>query len=138
MFWENSFCYGGLNLNYLSLVGNKNPAEQLREMLRLYDHGDSPTLRARINVVDSVKANIISLPMSVDGRPVICRGVNIEVMFDSSLLDNGSALLLGDMLKEFLSTYVNLNSFVRLSIRIKGRDGIYHRWEPVVGRRPVI
>ena len=127
-----------LNLNYLSLVGSKNPAEQLREMLRLYDHGDSPTLRARINAVDSVKTRIISLPMSVDGRPVICRGVDVEIMFDPSLLDGGSALLFGDVLMDFLSTYVNLNSFVRLSVRIKGRDGIYHRWQPVVGRRPVI
>ena len=127
-----------LNLNYLSLVGSKNPAQQLREMLRLYDHGDSPTLRARINAVDSVKTRIISLPMSIDGRPVICRGVDVEIMFDPSLLDTGSALLFGDVLMEFLSTYVNLNSFVRLSVRIKGRDGIYHRWQPAVGRRPVI
>jgi type VI secretion system protein ImpG len=127
-----------LNLNYLSLVGSKNPAEQLREMLRLYDHGDSPALRARINALDSVKTRIISLPVAVDGRPVICRGVDIDIMFDGSLLESGSALLFGDVLMQFLSSYVNLNSFVRLSVRIKGREGIYHRWEPLIGKRPVI
>ena len=127
-----------LNLNYLSLVGSKNPAEQLREMLRLYDHGDSPALRARINALDSVKTRIISLPVAVDGRPVICRGVDIDIMFDGSLLESGSALLFGDVLMQFLSSYVNLNSFVRLSVRIKGREGVYHRWEPLIGKRPVI
>lgn len=127
-----------LNLNYLSLVGSRNPAAKLREMLRLYDHGDSPALRAQIEALDSLRTSIISLPVSVDGRPVICRGVDAEVVFDTSLLDTGSALLFGDVLKEFLSQYVNLNSFVRLSVRIKGREGIYHRWEPQVGCRPVI
>ncbi len=127
-----------LNLNYLSLVGSKNPAEQLREMLRLYDHGDSPALRARINALDSVKTRILSLPVTVDGRPVICRGVEVEITFDPALLDGGSALLFGDVLMQFLSSYVNLNSFVRLSVRIKGRDGIYHRWQPEIGKRPVI
>jgi type VI secretion system protein ImpG len=127
-----------LNLNYLSLVGGKNPAEQLREMLRLYDHGDTPAVRSQINAIDSLKTRIISLPMSVDGRPVICRGVDVEIMFDPSLLDSGSALLFGNVLMQFLSMYVNLNSFVRLSVKIKGRDGIYHRWEPVVGNRAII
>lgn len=127
-----------LNLNYLSLIGSKNPAEQLREMLRLYDHGDSPALRARIDALDSVKTHILSLPVTVDGRPVICRGVDVEITFDPALLDTGSALLFGDMLMQFLSSYVNLNSFVRLSVRIKGRDGIYHRWQPEIGKRPVI
>jgi type VI secretion system protein ImpG len=127
-----------LNLNYLSLVGGKDPAEQLREMLRLYDHGEAPAIRSQINAVDSLKTRIISLPMSVDGRPVICRGVDVEIMFDPSILDSGSALLFGNVLMQFLSMYVNLNSFVRLTVRIKGRDSIYHSWEPVVGNRAII
>jgi type VI secretion system protein ImpG len=127
-----------LNLNYLSLVGSKDPAEQLREMLRLYDHGDSPALRSQINALDSLQTRIISLPMAIDGRPVVCRGVDIEIMFDPSLQDTGSALLFGAVLMQFLSGYVNLNSFVRLTVRIKGRDGNLFQWEPVVGRRPVI
>jgi type VI secretion system protein ImpG len=76
--------------------------------------------------------------MAIDGRPVVCRGVDVEIMFDSSLQDTGSALLFGAVLMQFLSGYVNLNSFVRLTVRIKGRDGILYRWEPAVGRRPVI
>ena len=127
-----------LNLNYLSLIGSSNPAEQLREMLRLYDHGDSPALRAQINSLDSLKTRITSLPISVDGRPVICRGVDVEIMFEASLQDSASALLFGTVLMEFLSMYVNLNSFVRLSIRIKGREGIYYQWLPSIGRRPVL
>ena len=127
-----------LNLNYLSLIGSSNPAEQLREMLRLYDHGDSPAIRSQINALDSLKTRIISLPMSVDGRPVICRGVDAEIIFDPSLFDTGSALLFGNVLNHFLSMYVTLNSFVRLTVRIKGRDGIYHRWQPVVGSRAII
>lgn len=127
-----------LNLNYLSLIGSKNPAEQLREMLRLYDHGADPTIRAQINAIDSLKTRMVSLPISVDGRPVICRGVDIELMFDSAMLEAGSAILFGEVLVRFLSMYVNLNSFVRLSLRIKGRDGIYHRWKPRLGSRAVI
>lgn len=127
-----------LNLNYLSLVGAKDSAEQLREMLRLYDHGDSPSVRSQINSLDRIKTQIISLPMSIDGRPVICRGIDAEVTFDAAILDSGSALLFGSILKHFLSMYVNLNSFVRLSVRIKGREGIYHRWEPMVGNRSVL
>lgn len=127
-----------LNLNFLSLVGGKNPAEQLREILRLYDHGDAPAIRAQINCIDSLKTRIISLPITVGGRPVICRGVDVEIVFESSLLNLGSALLFGNVLMRFLSMYVNLNSFVRLTAKIKGRDGIYYRWQPAVGDRPVI
>lgn len=127
-----------LNLNYLSLVGSNNPAEQLREMLRLYDHSDTQTISSQINSVDSLKTRITSLPLSVDGRPVICRGVDADIVFDPSLLDTGSALLFGEVLMKFLSMYVNINSFVRLSVRIKGQEGVYYRWQPIVGNRAVI
>ncbi|MFT7287922.1 MAG: type VI secretion system protein ImpG [Halieaceae bacterium] len=127
-----------LNLNYLSLVGAKDPAAQLREMLRLYDMGDTPVTRALVASIDSVKTRVASLPISVEGRPVVCRGIELEVTLDSSIFESGSALLMGQVLQQFFAMYVSLNSFVRLSIRIKGRDGIYHRWLPQVGSRALL
>lgn len=127
-----------LNLNYLSLVGARDPGAQLREILRLYDFGDSPATRSIIRSVDSLRSCVASLPVTVDGRPVVCRGIDMEVVFDPSLLETSSALLLGDTLQRFLTLYVSLNSFVRLTARIKGRDGVYHRWEPLIGRRVLL
>ena len=127
-----------LNLNYLSLIGGSDPAAQLREILRLYDFGDSPATRAIIQSVDSLHSRICSLPVTVDGRPVVCRGIDMEVVFDPALLETSSALVLGDTLQSFLTLYVSINSFVRLTVRIKGRDGIYHRWEPQIGRRALL
>lgn len=127
-----------LNLNYLSLVGDKDGAAQLREILRLYDFGDTPKSRAIVESIDSVKSQIVSLPIVVDGRPVVCRGVDFSITFDVSLLEIGSALLFGETLQRFLSKYVSINSFIRLTARIKGRDGVYRRWEPEVGSRALI
>ncbi|MEM6605306.1 MAG: type VI secretion system baseplate subunit TssF, partial [Pseudomonadota bacterium] len=126
------------NLSFLSLVGAGDAAAQLREALRLYDFGDSPTSKAIIDAVDAVATKVISLPIMVDGRPVVCRGIDCVLTFDVSILETNSAFLLGDTLQRFMSKYVSINSFVRVTVKIKSRDGIVKRWEPIVGTRLVL
>lgn len=127
-----------LNLNFLSLVGSGDAGAQLREVLRLYDFGDSPTSKAIVNAVDAVDTKVVSLPVIVDGRPVVCRGIDCVFTFDVSILETNSAFLLGDTLQRFLSKYVSINSFVRVAVKIKGREGFVKRWDPIVGTRLVL
>ena len=127
-----------LNINYMGLAGHAQPGEALREILRLYDFGDSAVTRALIDAVENVHVDITAMPIKAGGRSVVCRGMDITVLFSDTVFASSSPLLYGAVLDIFFAQYVNINSFTRLSVRIKGRDDIFHRWPPRTGARILI
>jgi len=112
-----------LNLNHLSLTGRDNPTEALKEILRLYDFKESSVTRALINSITHVVTRSISAPLVIDNRTCICRGMEVEVTIDSSQLTGSSAYLFASILDHFLGLYCSVNSFSRLLVKQKGKEG---------------
>lgn len=112
-----------LNLNHLSLTGRNNAAEALKEILRLYDFRESSVSRALINSIMSVDARAVSAPVPVEGRPTMCKGMEIEITLDSSQLTGSSAYLFASILDHFFSLYCSINSFSRVLVKQEGREG---------------
>lgn len=122
-----------LNLNLTSLTHHRNPAEPLRELLRLYDYSNAALNRALVNAIETVSTHLCTVPLRQGNRSVICQGVDVEIVFNDSQLAGFSLLLFGEVLNHFLASYVSINSFTQLTTRIKGKEGIFKRWPPSIG-----
>jgi type VI secretion system protein ImpG len=124
-----------LSLNHLSLVGDGDQADALREVLKLYDFTDSAQTRQLIDGVLEVRSR------RVTGRPrgqtaeAFCRGVEVTVCFDEEKFTGGGLFLFACVLERFLGLYCSLNSFTKLIATVKGREGELRRWPPRMGEK---
>jgi len=126
-----------LSLNHLSLEGD-NAADRLKEILSLYDYSDTAASRALINSIQNIQTRSITAPITLQGRTSICRGTEIEVLFDDSLLAGNSVFLFSSVLQQFFAMYCSINSFTRLIVKLKGRAEAYKVWPPRIGEKAVI
>ena len=126
-----------LSLNHLSLEGD-NATDRLKEILALYDFTDTTASRALINAIQSVHTRSITAPITFHGRTSICRGTEIEVLFDDTLLSGNSVFLFSSVLQQFFSMYCSINSFTRLIVKLKGKAEAYKIWPPKIGKKPVL
>ncbi|MBL1276973.1 MAG: type VI secretion system baseplate subunit TssF [Ectothiorhodospiraceae bacterium] len=124
-----------LNLNHLSLTGGENATQALKEILRLYDFKESPVSRALIESIMDVQAKPISAPLSMDGHTTMCRGMEIQVKLDDSLLTGSSIYLYATILEHFFALYCSINSFTRLLVKIKSKEGYFKKCPPRTGEK---
>ncbi len=127
-----------LNLNLISLTGHRAAVEPLKEILTLYDYGNTALNRALVNAIEQVEVAPCTVPMRHGHRSLMCQGVSIDILFNESQLAGFSLLLFGEVLNRFLASYVGINSFVQVSARIKGKDGIFKHWPPQTGLKAVL
>jgi type VI secretion system protein ImpG len=122
-----------LTLNHLSLLDDEEGAEPLREILRLYDFRNSPETRAIIDSILSVRAErgVARAPGREMGA--FCRGLDVTIEFDGDRFSTSGGFLLASVLDRFLGLYGSINSFSRLTARMKGRSGVSRRWPPRAG-----
>ncbi|MDO5611859.1 MAG: type VI secretion system baseplate subunit TssF [Paracoccus sp. (in: a-proteobacteria)] len=121
-----------LSLNHQSLTGDG--VEVLRNILRLYDPGDS---RETARLIDAIAAT--------DARPgftrmgqVMLPGTDITLTFDADAIDPATAVFFGAMLDRFLGCYTTLNSFTRLMLKQTGRSDILASFAPRAGEEALI
>ena len=126
-----------LNLNYLSLTGDK-ATEILKEIMRLYDFRDSSSTRTMIQAIQKVKTQVTSAPIRFDKSTVLCRGTEVEITFDPRMLTGSSAYLFSAILNHYLSLYCSINSFTRLVAKQSGRDEPIKKWSPRAGDKALI
>ena len=126
-----------LSLNHLSLDGDR-AADKLKEILSLYDYSDTAASRALINSIQNIQTCSITAPITLQGRTSICRGTEIEVLLDDSLLAGSSVYLFSSVLNHFFAMYCSINSFTRLIIKLKGRAEAYKIWPPRIGEKSVL
>ncbi len=124
-----------LNLNHLSLTGGKDATMALKEILRLYDFKESSVTRALIESIMTVQAKPISAPLNIDGHATMCRGMEIEIMLDDSLLSGSSIYIFSTILEHFFSLYCSINSFTRLLVKIKSKEGYFKKCPPRSGEK---
>jgi type VI secretion system protein ImpG len=124
-----------LNLNHLSLTGRDNATEALKEILRLYDFKESSVTRALISSILNVKSRAISAPLTIDGRATLCRGVEVEIELDDTQLTGSSSFLFATVLEHFFALYCSVNSFTRVLIKVKSKEGYLKKCPPRAGEK---
>jgi len=124
-----------LNLNHLSLTGGDSATEALQEILRLYDFKESSVTQGLIAAILNVQARPISAPLTIDGRATMCRGIEIEIELDGIQLTGSSSYLFASVLEHFFALYCSVNSFTRLLVKLKGKEGYLKKCPPRAGEK---
>jgi len=122
-----------LALNHLSLAQQAAGPEPLREILYLYDFRDAPETRAMINSLVGVEARRSAARAPDRAMGVVCRGLDVTLEFDDEPTSGAGVFLLASVLERFLAHYASINSFVRLTAKVKGRSGVLRTWPPRAG-----
>lgn len=124
-----------LTLNHLSLTDSEEGAEALREILRLYDFRDSSETRAVIDSILSVSGRRGVARAPARDMGAFCRGTDVTIEFDDQRFSGSGLFLLACVLERFLGLYCSINSFSRLTAKVKGRSGVLRTWPPRAGDR---
>lgn len=134
-----------LNANLLSLASPTHNGEShdpsatalLREMLYLYCPTDLPATSRQVDGILSLRHEHVTRQLPFDGPIVHGRGVHVNIEFDELAFEGSGVFLLGSVLDQFMSRFVNLNGFTQTSIRTPVR-GPVHRWPVRVGQGQLI
>lgn len=129
---------GQFSLNYLTLVGNELSGEALREVLAIYDTGNTPDseyLRQRLIAVSSAPG---VARLRFKGHTAMCSGIDVTLEIDDERLSGSGAFLLCAVIERFLAGACALNSFVRVTARLQRETGAWKTWPPRIGDRPLI
>lgn len=127
-----------LSLNHLSLSDDEAGASALREILYLYDIGDSADARAMIDGVLSIRSRRVTGRVMSDGHSGLANGVEITVEFDEQRFAGSSLYLFASVLERFMALYSSINSFTRFVATVKGRDGVLRKWPTRAGERVIL
>ena len=126
-----------LSLNYLSLMEADDGASALREMLKLYaDFSDSP-IRKQVDGLLSVSSRAVVRRMPVKGPMAFARGVEITVTLDDQAFEGTGSFLFAELLEQFFSKYVSINSFTQTIVRTRERGEIM-KWPVRTGIKTLI
>jgi len=124
-----------LNLNFLSLTGRDEATQALKEILRLYDFKESSVTRALVDSISTVKTHPISAPLNIDGHTTMCRGMEVDIEIDDYKLAGSSVYLFAMILEHFFALYCSINSFTRVLVRIKSKEGYLKQCPPRAGEK---
>ncbi len=129
---------GQLSLNHLSLVGGGDGARALREVLALYDiadSADSASLRDRLVGIEAAPG---VARVRLRGHTAIAAGIDVSLELDDERLSGSGSFLLCCVIERFLASACALNSFVRVSARLRGEAELWKTWTPRIGDRVLL
>lgn len=127
-----------LSLGHLSVVGGTEGAAALRDVLRLYDRAETAESRAAIEALIGVSAKPGTARLPGGKLGSFCRGLDVTIEFDPKPFQENGLFLLGAVLERFLALHGTINSFVRTTIRLRGRTDPAMRFPPRAGHRTLL
>jgi type VI secretion system protein ImpG len=123
-------CIAHLSATFTTLSSR----DALKRMLRLYDWSHREGRCRRIDAI--IDASSRPVERLVDGSAL--RGVEFTVtLAESDFLATGDIHLFGQILKEFLSHYVSINTFLDLIFVLKPSDAVM-KWQALDGKKWLI
>ena len=145
-----------LSLNYLSLVGEDsgapageqaNPGSRgrrsgapLRELLRLYNFGDTSTGEKHVQGITAVQSDPWYARVRSEQGLSFARGRRVTLELDEDHFSGGGTYLFASVIERFLAMYASMNSFSALVARVRSKQKTYtlKEWQPRAGFRPLI
>ncbi|ABQ32264.1 MAG: type VI secretion system baseplate subunit TssF [Rhodospirillales bacterium] len=127
-----------LSLGHLSVVGGAEGAAALRDVLRLYDRAGTAETRGAIEALVAVTARPGTARVPGGRAGSFCRGLDIALEFESKAYHDNGLFLLGAVLERFLALHGTINSFVRTTLRLRGRIDPVKRFPPRAGYRTLL
>lgn len=127
-------------INHLSLdhFTGDNALKTLKETLKLYDLKNTPENKNLIDNISSIEVNSATARVNQGGKVCFCHGSDIELTFATDNFEGSGIFFFSAVLDYFFSQFAAINSFTRLSIRLKGKDKLYHQWPSRAGNTPLL
>lgn len=127
-----------LSLNHLSITGGNEAINALKEILRLYDFKDSAINRAQIESISKVTTRSVNAPLTIDGQTSLCRGLEVEIELDDLHMSGNSSFLFASVLEHFFALYCSINSFTRMLVKLKNKEGYLKKCPPRAGEKTLL
>jgi type VI secretion system protein ImpG len=127
-----------LSLGHLSVTGGAEGAAALKEVLRLYDLRDTADTRAALEALLSVTAQPGTARVPGSRLGAFCRGLDVELEFEPRAFQSAGLFLLSAVLERFLALHATVNSFVRTTIRLRGRADLEVKFPARAGARALL
>jgi type VI secretion system protein ImpG len=127
-----------LSLGHLSVTGGAEGAAALKEVLRLYDLRDTAETRAALEALLSVTARPGTARVPNSRLGAFCRGLDVELEFEPRAFQGAGLFLLSSVLERFLALHATVNSFVRTTVRLRGRSDPEVRFPARAGARALL
>lgn len=129
-----------LSLNHLAIVGETEEQaagalQSFRELLRLYDLGESAVTRQRIEGLTAIRGRRVTRLLPGIGA---ARGIAIDLELDEAKFAGSGPLLFGIVLERFLALFASVNSFTQTNLRVRQREGYVRQWPPRAGERQLL
>ncbi|MGY3569804.1 type VI secretion system baseplate subunit TssF [Vibrio paucivorans] len=118
---------GLLNCNFSSLLQSPEPENELKQMLALCSR--SQVSSSEIQMIRSVNFRSQVSAIRIMGKNVFSPGTEIEITLDAK----GAYHVFSDVLNRFFQQFCSFDRYVRLSVRVYGRDGIAKQYPKVHG-----
>jgi type VI secretion system protein ImpG len=112
--------------------------EALQQILKLYNYGESPSVRKMIEGLTRLESRSAFCPVATNDTIAFARGTRIEIEFDEEQFVGGGVYLFAAVLERFLSSYASLNSFTQLAVRTKQRKELLREWAPRAGQQILV
>jgi type VI secretion system protein ImpG len=127
-----------LNLNYLSLSGDRSGLEALQELLRLYNFQNSKSIEHQVAGLHRLASQRTVRRLGDDAWRGFVRGHEITLEFNPDMYVGSSAAMLASVLERFFALYAPTNSFTQLVAKLKTEEGIWKKWPPRTGCKPLL
>ena len=127
-----------LSLGHLSVTGGAEGAAALKEILRLYDLRDTADTRAAMEALLAVNARPGTARVPGSRLGAFCRGLDVELEFEPRAFQGAGLYLLSSVLERFLALHASINSFVRTTVRLRGKPEPELRFPPRAGARALL
>ncbi len=127
-----------LTLNHLSLTDDKEGAESLREILRLYDFADSDETHAMIESIINISSNKVVARDPSGNLNGFCQGQEVVIEFDEDRFSGSSVFLFASILERFVAMYASVNAFTKLKAVTKNQRKVIHTWPARIGDKVLL
>lgn len=124
-----------LSLNHLSILGEDDGADALRELLKLYDHTGDRVNTQHIQGIQSVRSRRCVAPIFDGVGRGFCRGLEVTMEFDQEMYVGSGLFLFSAVLDRFLGLFTTLNTPTRLITRARQQVEPLKRWPFRAGQR---
>lgn len=126
-----------LSLEHLSLAG-PDGAAALREILGLYSGRGAADALGPVAAIADLRVSECWRPVASPVGGSLARGSAVALELDPARFEGRSPFLFATVLERFLALWSHVNSFVEVAVRLRGREGIWCRWTPRSGAKPIL
>src|SRR4029079_6588461 len=107
-----------LALNFLSLAKEGRGVDPLHALLDLYAERGDPGLARNVRSIVRIDSRAVIERLAIDGPMCFCRGTEVTLHVDQSVLAGQSTLLLSGLLSRLFARHAGINGFVRTRTRL--------------------